>query len=477
MLELEKFLSGNKSLLIAPAGYGKTHTIAQCIVRLQNSGRQLVLTHTHAGVASLKEKISKQGVPSKSFNVETISSFAQRYVLSFSMNSAKYQVDAGGEVFSEIIRAAVKIFKIKPVRNILRCTYSNLFVDEYQDCTASQHELISVLAETLNTRIFGDPMQGIFGFKGEMTVDMDNESEMKEYADNRFELDTPQRWIQGNNQLLGDDLAEIRGLLKERREIVMKQYPSIETMVANALDIYDSKSRYNRKMWEILKQKNVLIIHPEQTSINPRLKIVKNFNGIIALVESIDDKDFYRLAKNADAIALDYTYKKLYSMMCKLFNKTGMNDWFNLTGIKKKRSPDERKRSDRIALRLETTRNGRPYSWLEEILNDVSTLKGMKCYRRDLLKSLIRALRLADCEKINAEEAMTRVRNHIRRYGRRLEGRCIGTTLLTKGLESEAVVILDAHKIKCPKNFYVAITRAVRKLYVFTETDILYPYS
>jgi hypothetical protein len=37
-------------------------------------------------------------------------------------------------------------------------------VDEYQDCSLDQHELICLLSEILPCRILGDPLQGIFSF-------------------------------------------------------------------------------------------------------------------------------------------------------------------------------------------------------------------------------------------------------------------------------------------------------------------------
>ncbi len=55
--------------------------------------------------------------------------------------------------------------------------------------------------------------------------------------------------------------------------------------------------------------------------------------------------------------------------------------------------------------------------------------------------------------------------------------RCIGTTLLTKGLELDTVVILDAHTFDCRKNFYVAITTARKRLIISTNNTILSPYE
>ena len=66
-------------------------------------------------------------------------------------------------------------------------------------------------------------------------------------------------------------------------------------------------------------------------------------------------------------------------------------------------------------------------------------------------------------------------RNKLRRVGRKVFGRCLGTTLLTKGLEFENVVVLNAHEFKCPKHLYVALTRASKRLVVISEKHTLQP--
>jgi len=71
---------------------------------------------------------------------------------------------------------------------------------------------------------------------------------------------------------------------------------------------------------------------------------------------------------------------------------------------------------------------------------------------------------------------MKNIRNAKRRMGRKIKGKCIGTTLLIKGLEFDAVAILNAHKFSDPKNLYVALTRASRRLIVFTNNKVLSPY-
>jgi len=72
---------------------------------------------------------------------------------------------------------------------------------------------------------------------------------------------------------------------------------------------------------------------------------------------------------------------------------------------------------------------------------------------------------------------MKNIRNVKRRMGRKIKGKCIGTTLLTKGLEFDTVAILNAHEFDCPKNLYVALTRSSKRLIVFTNNKVLSPYT
>lgn len=55
---------------------------------------------------------------------------------------------------------------------------------------------------------------------------------------------------------------------------------------------------------------------------------------------------------------------------------------------------------------------------------------------------------------------MINQRNKFRRVGRKIDGKCLDTVELTKGLEFDTVIILDAETFKNPKELYVAMTRA-----------------
>lgn len=62
MVDVAEFLQKNKSMIIAPAGFGKTHTIINCLAQYQETKKILILTHTHAGVASIREKIKANNI-------------------------------------------------------------------------------------------------------------------------------------------------------------------------------------------------------------------------------------------------------------------------------------------------------------------------------------------------------------------------------------------------------------------------------
>src|ERR1017187_8836744 len=62
----------------APAGYGKTRLIADAVA-LCGEGKELILTHTHAGVNALRDHLRRAGVPPRLFHVETIAGWALRY--------------------------------------------------------------------------------------------------------------------------------------------------------------------------------------------------------------------------------------------------------------------------------------------------------------------------------------------------------------------------------------------------------------
>ena len=476
MFDCNKFISDRQNMLIAPAGFGKTHTIAKCLKQTEESGKSLVLTHTHAGVATLKEKIRKEGVDPLSYVVTTITSYAQKFVLSFYTGDDIPPQEDDKNYYPFTIENAAKILAIKPILRILSDSYIALYVDEYQDCTKKQHELILLISKSIPTHILGDPLQAIFGFN-EPSVDMDDPSQMQDFYQHKYQLDTPFRWLKGGDEGLGNDLKNLRKHLERRERIVLGQFGFIEQYNVAEGDIYKPYKSYNKKINNILYERSVLLIHPNSINNSSRIKIIQRFPNRLELIEAIDGREYYKLAKLADDMMSQGPYmEKLLSILEILFNETRSRKWFNRKGVVNKTKKDDAVLISPIKDLLDVYANAPTFDKIANLLMAVENLPKMNCYRANLLEAFHSALIEASTGKLTVYEAMVQNRNLIRREGRKVHGRCIGTTLLTKGLEFDTVVILNAHRFKCPKNLYVAMTRASKRLVIFSQGATLHPY-
>ena len=462
----KNFTNNSKSIIIAPAGYGKTHTIAESIKLCE--GHQLILTHTNAGVASIKEKIKKLKGKTK-YTIETITGFAQKYVQAFYVGGDMPEHESN-EYFPFILDYALDLFKKKAIIRILKSNYKGLFVDEYQDCTISQHNLISELAKLLPIHILGDPLQGIFDFNNEELVNFERDLSDYKLAG---QLEVPWRW-KNSNADLGEDLKILREKLETDKKIDLNDFNNIEKYNINERDLYIPRKYYNGKIWSILnREKSLLLIYPLSHNLNARINIIKGFNNILYLVEAMDSKAFYTFSKEIDACTSQTIYKAILKISESIFNPSKLKDWLGEKSLKNKREESDKniiKPLKNVFSKLENKYSLELILAAFKLIND---LPYIKCYRKELYNDLCAALEIAIREDQTVYDSMRRIRDTKRHIGKSIVGKCIGTTLLTKGLEFETVVILNAHKFKCHKNFYVAMTRAVKRLVVFTEDDVI----
>ena len=433
----------------------------------------MILTHTHAGVASIKKELRRDSINPKKFNVETISSFAQRYTNAFYTDSDVPSQEDSKKYHPFVVKKATSILSSSLVQQVIRSTYTGVFVDEYQDCTKYHHEMILAIGSNLPIRILGDPLQGIFDFRDKLVDFSEDLSGFEEMSP----LSVPYRWKTGGNPNLGNSLKQIRKKLEASQDIDLNCYTeTIEVVIVeNEADIYKPNSDYRRKINEVRRDDNLLVIDPNSSNKNSRIKFSKIFKEI-RLLESIDDDDFYRLSKIIDNIDTSSLETKICELSYELFIKSELNKWFNFNNKKLKRKKDKQDKLlvDDINGAIEACSS---IFELPSILKKVHNLPGVSCVRLELLKSLYKAIDIARSNCTSVLDGMIEQRNNVRRYGREIEGRHIGTTLLTKGLEFDTVVVLNAHKFNSAKNLYVAFTRCRKRLVVFSENSILSPYS
>lgn len=191
MFNLSNFINSNLSMVIAPAGYGKTHTIVQCVNQYDGCKKILILTHTHAGIAAIKDKLKRKNIPVSKYDVSTICSYTIMLMQDYHINKEDVPcIENTKEFYPFALNTARRCLRSKPVQAIIQARYDHLIVDEYQDCSTDHHLFIKDLSRLLKTHILGDYMQSIFTFNGPV-VDLNSPEMMVGFWENQQQLDTP----------------------------------------------------------------------------------------------------------------------------------------------------------------------------------------------------------------------------------------------------------------------------------------------
>lgn len=138
-----------------------------------------------------------------------------------------------------------------------------------------------------------------------------------------------------------------------------------------------------------------------------------------------------------------------------------------------RRTGDNKHLSSTLRQKFETFECSQSLSTLQAVVHFISRLPEAKCYHRDFYLTINKCFDIAQSNNSSMYNAMKLLKTRIRHQGRKVKGRCIGTTLLTKGLEFDIVILWEAHKFEDAKNFYVAISRACKKLIILTENSTL----
>ena len=474
-MDISTFLSADKSMIIAPAGYGKTYTIADCIASYDGNKKILVLTHTHAGVASLREKFNQKQISPSLYHLETICSFALDLTRVFHINKEEIPPSSdAGSLFLFAVEHATKILNAGPIIKYISIKYDHLIVDEYQDCTISQHKMIMVMSNTLKTHLLGDPLQGIFGFRRESIVDFSDAS-FTPFNANYQTLDIPWRWNNANKNALGQELSSIRNKLLSSSAINLQDYTEIELVLAPENEYATPRSLYKSTIFNAVQDDSVLLIHPTSESIEPRIKFIQQFPQL-RMVESIDDKTFYSSCLSFDNLSGYPLITAVVNLLRKVGSKTQIDAWFSEAGgLKNKRSAADQQIRRNVEKIITSLVSRKSYANIAFLIEAIVKLPNVKIYRTDCLRDICQTLREADRLGISATKSIERNRNILRQKGRKIQGRGIGTTLLTKGLEFDTVVVLNAHRFTDKKHLYVALTRCCKRLIIISNSPILNP--
>jgi len=207
----------------APAGCGKTYQGAKYANRAAarlRSGRVLILTHTHAACSVFaKETQSERG----KVEIRTIDSLivqiatAYHKSLELPANPASWARDNHDNGFAELASRVRKLLSHQPmICAALAERYPVIIGDEHQDSSPDQDSIIMAIHRAgSNLRVFGDPMQRIYGGGARAALNADNARwEAMKSVGAYGELDKPHRWRNGHEDL-GHWILQARQALRD----------------------------------------------------------------------------------------------------------------------------------------------------------------------------------------------------------------------------------------------------------------------
>lgn len=224
-----KLLRSNEPLVIieASAGCGKTYqgaAYARDVISSIGSGRLLILTHTHAACAVFAERT--QGAGSR-VEIKTIDALiaqiatAYHKPLGLPRDLSSWAWHDNGHGFDIMATKVAAFLRLRPmVARALAQRYPVIICDEHQDSNVDQHGVVMSLRNGgAVLRIFGDPLQRIYGAKTDKAARIDRERwEALKDAGASDKLKVPHRWKDGC-PALGEWILSARTCLENGQPI------------------------------------------------------------------------------------------------------------------------------------------------------------------------------------------------------------------------------------------------------------------
>jgi len=468
---VEAVLDSDRGLIVAPAGCGKTHLITETLNTASNKP-YLVLTHTTAGVAALKQRLKRLGVPNHNFVVATIDGWARRITAMFPAScNVVTSPDNPRFYYPELRHKVTNYISYGHIAEVLQSSYSRLLVDEYQDCDADQHKLICSLSEYLPTIVFGDPMQCIFNFGGPMPSWIDD-------VQGRFpvisQLNTPWRWINAGTPILGQWILNCRNLLLQGVSIDLlscSEYVSWIQLTGNFQ--IDSQNQINAQyqLRNDNETSNSLLVIGDSSNAQSRHNFASSSRGI-DVVEPVDLSDITKVASeidNSSGVDLaNHVLTSAASMMTGI-GKSSLMQRMTTILAGRNRTP-----ATVIELAVKSVIEQGDKNSIANLLSCLELSSDTRVFRRGAFSVLKNAASLSVSDPTKTmRQAAEVVREQRRHQGdRRIPTRAIGSTLLLKGLEADHALILDAGTMNA-HNLYVALSRGAKSVTVFSNSSLL----
>ncbi len=442
-----------------PAGGGKTHLLAAAVaVAVSGGSRSLILTHTNAGVDVLRNRMKKFGIKSSTYHIDTIMGWVLTIIRAYrEIAGIRVAETPDWSKSVEYLDAAIRVSKSVSIALMYTSSFDYFLIDEYQDCTLKQHELIKSIADNITkTVIFGDRLQGIFKFQGEMLVNWDVD------VFPRFPLCSiphiPYRW-RNTNPALGQWLMDIRVNLVDGATI---DFSSVS--IQGFRWVNSGIKAVTNEAYRLAKlNESVVLLDKWAASV---AKHASRLNGVYTMMEEIEGNFMLKTLKvlPADGDHLLAVWLANFAKSCAI-GLSGI-DKPVLAALTKNSSVTHYKRAglERVLACLDQLRQTPSYKELIEVAQIITNIKSVKFYRFEAWHDTICAIENCIQNNSSPVEAFGKVRDLIRKAGRKQNKYMASRTLLVKGLEYEHIIVADMTKMCDPRNLYVALTRASKSL-------------
>lgn len=459
--------------VVAPAGFGKTHLIAEAMKHA--TARQLILTHTYAGVNAIRAKLRRAGVSSRYYHLDTIASWSLRIALSYSRTSGWTNRRPDGNEWQQLYGACGGLLDCDFMKRIIRASYTGVYVDEYQDCSHAQHEVVVRIAEYLPCRVLGDPLQSIFDFNDEEPVDW--ERDVAGSFARIGELTIPYRWNCAGTPQLGEWMADVRTRLLAGQTVSLEDRPSevalkLVEVPTDLMRIQGNACRYLR----CGATETAVAIHKGAPAYKSKCHaLARVLGGAFSSIEEIEGRSlFAHLKKIQNAKNPRSQLKQLVA-----FAKDCMTGVGGTLSAGTQRGEEVTIKPNTRGREIARTANGflaEPSSRaMAELLRRIEHAEDVSVVRRDLYNRMRGVLRKHGLDSTTSLlDAAAKYQSEFRYKGRPAGRRLIGTTLLVKGLEFDHAIVLDAASLGT-KELYVAFTRGAKSLTIVSTTTTLNP--
>lgn len=455
-----------RGYVIAPAGYGKSHLISLAVK--ESVGRQLVLTHTFAGVCSIKAKMRALSVPSKNYQIDTIASWALKMCLDYPKTSGWDKEHPSGGDWNDVYECCARLLERRFYRHVIKCSYSGIYVDEYQDCSLLQHQMVCAVANAIPCRILGDPMQAIFDFNDDL---VDWEQSVIPHFTCLGELRKPWRWHNAGLPELGDWLDDARQKLINGQSISLTGGLPRGVRRANVdLADFGNPRRLNLFFGFMDEPGSVTAIYSgEAASKNKAHKLAQSLSGKFSSIEEIEGKDLLSFARKVDnARTSKQRLCEVIAFAKKCFNSLEPV----LTAPMKRGDVTKITRSTKFPLIAVAANDYLATSCtakLAQLFTMIQNAPDVTVYRRDLFYRLMSVLRLHQEDRtLTLERTAQEFHRSMRNTGRPIRhNKVVATTLLVKGLEYDHAIVLEADTME-KRDLYVALTRGAKSVTILT---------